>query len=170
MIERDWTKKKCALWGQVKLIQPIRIGAKNAETYINIFSGEIRGETPKTFHQNVAQKYNSRAREKEQNSLKSFSWENCSCSICFLLVAVTGLDIEIFPSSSLTLYQDTPSCNIIRDCQLRNLFFSFDMCTVLICDGSSICCIFTTTWLICLSISYGPIQNCLNEVGSLAFF
>ena len=156
--------------GQVKLIQPIRIGAKNAEKiYINTFSGEIRGETSKTFHQNVPQKYNSRAREKEQNSLKSQSWENCSCIICFLLAAVTGLDIENFPSSSLTLYQDTPSCNIIHDCQLRNLFFSLDMCTVLVFDGSSICCIFTITGLICWSILYGPIQNCLNEIGSLAF-
>ena len=97
---------------------------KCRKIYINIFLGEIKGETSKTFHQNVPQKYNSWASEKEQNSIKSQSWENCSCIICFLLAAVTGLDMEIFLPSSLTLYQDTPSCNIIHYSQTVSLGIS----------------------------------------------
>ena len=85
-------------------------------------------------------------------------------------VSVTGLYIENFPSSSLTLYQNKPFCSMIRDCQLRNLFFSLDLCTILIFDGSSISYIFTITGLICWSILYGPVQNFLNKIGSLTLW
>ena len=110
--------------GSNKLISSLfKLGPKNEKKLnINIFTGWSVGETSKTFHQHVPQKYNSWAGVKEQNSIKSQSWENCSC-INYLLSLMQGIDIEICPSSVVICFRTFSSALIcvqifvLLDCQ-----------------------------------------------------